>query len=178
MYNKEYELQKWKGNKRGMADSIEIRLSEMRDASALMEIDSLVWNMSTTPAPIRWNSREQYLQKCPPGNQLVADINGTIGGYIGFEYPTTLPCHRHVLDINIAVHPDYQRQGIGGQLIEALKVWAARQGVRKLSLRVLATNPGAIEFYRSCGFTEQGRLIQEFYLNEQYVDDILMYCMI
>ena len=157
-----------------MSNSIQIRLSEMRDAGALMEIDSLVWDTRTTPAPIQWNSREQYLQKCPPGNQLVAEINGAIGGYVGFDYPTPLSSNRHVLDINIAVHPDFHRQGIGQRLIEAMKAWAAEQGVRKLSLRVLTTNPGAVEFYRNCGFVEQGRLVQEFYLNEKNVDDILM----
>ena len=55
-----------------------------------------------------YDSREQYLQKCPPGNQLVAEINGAIGGYVGFDYPTPLSSNRHVLDINIAVHPDYR----------------------------------------------------------------------
>ncbi|MNN82623.1 hypothetical protein D3C81_1995730 [compost metagenome] len=61
-------------------------------------------------------------------------------------------------------------------MMEEMKGMAARSGVRKLSLRVLATNPSAISFYKSCGFIEQGRLVEEFYLNGQYIDDILMWC--
>lgn len=159
-----------------MPHDIWTRLSEMRDASALMEIDGLVWNETTTPGiQIVWKSREEYLQKCPPGSQLVAGIGDRICGYLGFDIPTPLASNKHVYSINIAIHPDYHRQGIGGKLIDAIKQHASEQGIRKLSLRVLATNPGAIAFYKSCGFIEEGRLIGEFYLDGQYVDDLLMY---
>lgn len=153
-----------------------IRLSEIRDAAALMELDALVWDKDSTPAQIVWTSREQYLQKCPPGSQLVAGIGDEICGYLGFDSPTPLPSNGHVYDLNIAIHPSYQRQGVGRKLMESIKIIAAEQGIRKLSLRVLATNPGAKAFYESCGFLEQGRLVDEFYLDGKYVDDILMWC--
>lgn len=152
------------------------RLSEMRDAAALMKIDALVWDMRNTPAEkLVWNSREQYLQSCPPGSQIVAVIGEELCGYIGFKPPTPLASNRHVLDLNIAIHPAYQRRGIGRKLMDAAVELAAQRGVRKLSLRVMASNPGAVAFYQSCGFAEQGRLAEEFYLNGQYVDDILMW---
>ncbi len=160
-----------------MSESVWIRLSQMGDAGALMEIDSLTWDEHSTPAQsLVWNSREHYLQKCPPGSQLVAGIGEELCGYLGFDHPTPLESNRHVYDINIAIHPSYQRHGVGRKLMEAVKQLAAERGVRKLSLRVLASNPGAVAFYRSCGFTEQGRLVEEFYLDGQYVDDILMWC--
>ncbi|MNO18390.1 Protease synthase and sporulation negative regulatory protein PAI 1 [compost metagenome] len=155
---------------------IQTRLSEMRDAAALMEIDNLVWDRQNTPAEkMEWESREKYLQSCPPGNQIVAVIGEEIGGYIGFKPPTPLPSNAHVLELNIAIHPAYQRQGIGRVLMDALVQLAAERGVRKLSLRVLASNPGAVAFYESCGFVEQGRLVEEFWLDGQYVDDIFMW---
>jgi ribosomal protein S18 acetylase RimI-like enzyme len=80
-----------------------------------------------------------------------------------------------VLELNIAIHPKYQRQGVGRVLMDALLKFAAERGVRKLSLRVLGSNPGAIAFYKSCGFVEQGRLVEEFLINGTYVDDILMW---
>ena len=40
----------------------QIRPSEMKDADQLMELDMLVWNASTSPAPMQWRSRQQYLQ--------------------------------------------------------------------------------------------------------------------
>ncbi|AWB46307.1 GNAT family N-acetyltransferase [Paenibacillus sp. CAA11] len=159
-----------------MKDEIWVRLSAMKDAGALMEIDALVWTEMTTPAKIHWRSREQFLQSCPPGSQLVAGIGEAICGYVGFGAPTGLPSNAHVYDINIAVHPDHQHKGIGRRLIEEIKYLAKLEGKRKLSLRVLETNGPAIAFYKSCGFVEQGRLVEEFYIGGRYVDDILMWC--
>lgn len=154
---------------------IELRLSRFSDAEAIMELDKLVWDESTTPGQIKWNSRAHFLQTCPPGSQLVAVINGGLCGYLGFAPPTPLPSNKHVYEINIAVHPDFQGYGVGVQLISELKELATQQGVRKLSLRVLSSNKRAISFYQRCGFVEQGRLVEEFYLQGSYVDDVLMY---
>jgi ribosomal protein S18 acetylase RimI-like enzyme len=157
-------------------ETLTIRFSEMKDAAALMELDELVWDRNTAPAPLEWTSRDQYLLHCPPGTQLVALREGELCGYIGFRSPTSLHSNRHVLELNIAVHPAYQRQGIGQRLIEAVKDMARVEGISKLRLRVLSSNPGAFSFYRNCGFQEEGRLIQEFYVDGRYVDDILMSC--
>lgn len=157
-------------------ETLTIRFSEMKDAAALMELDELVWDRNTAPAPLEWTSREHYLLHCPPGTQLVALHEEELCGYIGFRSPTSLHSNRHVLELNIAVHPAYQRQGIGQRLIEAVKDMACMEGISKLRLRVLSSNPGALSFYRNCGFQEEGRLIQEFYVDGRYVDDILMCC--
>lgn len=157
-------------------ETLTIRFSEMKDAAALMALDRLVWDRNTAPAPLEWTSRDHYLLHCPPGSQLVALHKAKLCGYVGFQPPTGLHSNRHVLELNIAVHPDYQRQGIGVRLIEAAKAMARAEGVSKLRLRVLSSNPGALSFYRNCGFTEEGRLIQEFYVDGRYVDDILMCC--
>ncbi|GIO42100.1 MULTISPECIES: GNAT family N-acetyltransferase [Paenibacillus] len=158
-----------------MANSVWVRLSQMKDASELMELDHLVWQRNNTPSVVQWNNREEFLRKCPPGSQLVAGMDDKICGYLGFDHPTPLESNKHVLEINIAVHPGCQRMGIGQKLMEAVKELAAARGVRKLSLRVLSSNPDAVAFYRKCGFQEQGRLVEEFYLDGQYVDDILMW---
>lgn len=156
-------------------DHATIRVSELRDAAKLIEIDKLVWNSETTPAVLQPVTRESFLQQNPPGSQLVAVIGEIVCGYLGFLCPTPLQSNCHVYEINIAVHPSYQRMGIGRTLMEGMKQYAALQGKRKLCLRVLATNGRALEFYRSCGFMEQGRLVEEFYLNGRYVDDILLW---
>lgn len=159
-----------------MTQDIWIRPSTLKDAVSMMEIDAMVWTSETTPASIHWLSREQFLQSCPPGSQLLAGQGNTVCGYIGFACPTGLTSNAHVYDINIAVHPAYQKQGIGRMLMDEMRRKARLEGKRKLSLRVLATNKRAIAFYQSCGFIEQGRLVDEFYLDGRYVDDILMWC--
>lgn len=157
-----------------------IRTSQLKDAPFLMEIDEKVWTPETTPSQVHWRSREQFLQSCPPGSQLVAVAGDSdiVLGYIGYKHPTELESNRHVYDIHIAVSPDHHRRGVGAKLMDALKRIAAQDGVRKLSLRVLSSNGRAIAFYEKCGFKEQGRLVEEFWLNGHYVDDILMYCLL
>ena len=95
-------------------------------------------------------------------------------GYIGFRSPTSLHSNRHVLELNIAVHPAYQRQGIGHKLIDAVKDMARAEGISKLRYAGAVQQSWRIRFYRNCGFQEEGRLIQEFYVDGRYVDDILM----
>lgn len=62
--------------------------------------------------------------------------------------------------------------------MNAVDEWAREQKKHKICLRVLAINEGAIKLYESCGFREQGRLIDEFLIEGEYIDDVLMYKMI
>ncbi|WP_151733677.1 GNAT family N-acetyltransferase ['Paenibacillus yunnanensis' Narsing Rao et al. 2020] len=155
-----------------------IRPSEIRDVRELIVLDHLIWTEETTPGPLMWRSREDYLLHAPPGSQLVALQDGGLCGYVGFGCPSGMESQRHVCEINIAVHPDYQRRGIGRELIAAVKRHAAENGIRKLRLRVLSSNAPAMAFYRKCGFAEEGRLREEFYLGGHYVDEVFMYCML
>jgi len=60
------------------------------------------------------------------------------------------------------------------RLMETLKEMAAGKGIRKLRLRVLSCNLAALSFYTKCGFQEEGRLREEFYLGGRYVDEVFM----
>lgn len=156
--------------------TIEISLSTPADYAGLVEIDHLVWNLDTTPSPdIRWDSPEEYGKAFPAGTQLVARCNGIVCGYIFYKDATPLPSNQHVADLAMAVHPDFHGQNIGSELIRMVEELARDNGKTKLSLRVLSSNEKAIRFYKKNGFQEQGRLVGEFYLNGQYVDDLLLY---
>lgn len=58
---------------------------------------------------------------------------------------------REVLLYEIGVHHGWRRQGVGGALLEVMDRWMVDHGVR--DVWVLADNPGAVAFYRACGFT-------------------------
>lgn len=156
--------------------TLTIRLSEMKDARELITLDNMIWTEETSPGPLMWRSREDYLLHAPPGSQLVALRAGQLCGYVGFGSPTGADSNRHVCEVNIAVHPNDQRLGIGRQLMDAIRCHAGDHGIRKLRLRVLSSNLTAIAFYKACGFEEEGRLREEFYLGGRYVDQIFMSC--
>lgn len=59
--------------------------------------------------------------------------------------------------MNIAVHSDYRRRGIGEKLIMELESKLAERGSRSLSLEVRCSNAPAIALYQKLGFRQVGR---------------------
>jgi len=53
---------------------------------------------------------------------------------------------------HLLVHPDYQGQGIGSQLVEMLK-----QRYAGFHMHMLVADSEAIAFYEKCGFTRAGK---------------------
>ena len=88
---------------------------------------------------------------------------------------TPLAATDHVVMVTgIAVSPAFQRRGVGRALIDAAAAEARRRGARRLTLRVLAPNENARRLYESAGFAVEGIQRGEFFLEGEYVDDVLM----
>jgi ribosomal protein S18 acetylase RimI-like enzyme len=64
--------------------------------------------------------------------------------------------------------------GVGRALLRAVREESRRQGARRLTLRVLGHNTPARKLYESEGFVVEGILPEEFLLDGEYVDDVLM----
>lgn len=58
--------------------------------------------------------------------------------------------------LNICVHPDWQRRGLGRQLVEHLLDVARAKGVGTALLEVRASNTSAYRLYTNLGFNEVG----------------------
>ncbi|HLP90721.1 MAG TPA: ribosomal protein S18-alanine N-acetyltransferase [Nostocaceae cyanobacterium] len=57
----------------------------------------------------------------------------------------------------LAVHPQYQRQGLGQALLYSLLQTAVDCGLERATLEVRASNQGAISLYQKFGFKTAGR---------------------
>ena len=83
---------------------------------------------------------------------LVAVQNDTVIGYVGSQ---------SVLGeadmMNLAVQPEFRRQGVGETLVSALVAALAEQKVSSLTLEVRASNAAAISLYEKLGFIQVGR---------------------
>ena len=90
--------------------------------------------------------------KNPLSFWLVALDGERVAGYIGSQT---------VMDesdmMNVAVHPDYRKQGIATALILGLVEELRKRGSRSLTLEVRASNETAISVYRKLEFQEVGR---------------------
>lgn len=96
------------------------------------------------------NSVASELQN-PLSLWLVALDGDTVAGYIGSQT---------VLDesdmMNVAVHPDYRRQGIAETLVLELAQCLKAKGSCCLTLEVRASNEPAKKLYEKLGFEQVG----------------------
>jgi len=54
----------------------------------------------------------------------------------------------------LAVHPEYQRRGIGRSMMERVEQLLLALGCPKINLQVRKTNQGVINFYQRIGFND------------------------
>ena len=98
-----------------------------------------------------WSLESFELMLTEQASALVALEDGRVLGYVG------MMC---VLDegqiINLAVHPDARRRGVGRTLMEAAQTYAKERGIVFLSLEVRESNIAARSLYSSLGWEEQG----------------------
>jgi ADP-ribose pyrophosphatase YjhB (NUDIX family)/ribosomal protein S18 acetylase RimI-like enzyme len=86
---------------------------------------------------------------------LVAQVDGVLVGYLVLSLVPALSGLRAWID-DVVVDPVFQRQGLGAALVEAAVHMADNRGATHLFVNVRRGNPGAREFYRACGFDEDG----------------------
>lgn len=125
---------------------IKIRMMEHRDISQIAEIERLCfsdpWSEASIASELQ-NELSLWLVACDEKDMVV--------GYIGSQT---------VLDgadmMNVAVHPECRRQGIGEGLVKALIEALSHRAVAFLMLEVRESNSGAIALYRKLGFYQAG----------------------
>ena len=91
-----------------------------------------------------------------PEGIFVAEVDSEIAGYI----TTRLNPSTQIGGIpNLAVLPDFQRRGIGRQLIEKALAYLQEAGMLYARIETLEQNPVGTSFYPAMGFTEIARQI-------------------
>ncbi|MXM62876.1 GNAT family N-acetyltransferase [Streptomyces sp. HUCO-GS316] len=153
-----------------------IRHATPDDEDTLGRLDRATWSTlhSVQPCP-RPPYPPFFGERFGPRDHLVAELDGTVVGYVRLGLPTPLACHAHVRQIQgLAVAEEARAAGVGRALLRAVVAEAARQGARRITLRVLGHNTPARRLYESEGFVVEGVLPEEFLLDGAYVDDVFM----
>lgn len=136
-----------------VADLIELCFSSTMDSDGRRYIQDM--RRAGHDSFSKWATRAAETTSLPLTG-FVWEENGKIVGN------TSLVPFRHhskkiQLIANVAVHPDYRRQGIAHALTEHALKHAREKKADEIWLHVRDDNPGAIELYKNLGFVEEDR---------------------
>ena len=84
------------------------------------------------------------------------------------------PYSPHVAEVGLMVAANARRRGVGTALLEEAVKWARGSGITKLELTVFPHTEPAIALYRKLGFREEGLLRRRYFIQDRYVDAMLM----
>ena len=144
-----------------LSDSVQLRAMAPSDIEQIMIIER-----ASSPSP--WSSHF-FLEevRVPHSKSVLAEIDGRIVGYIVFwQLPADLDIH------NLAVHPEFQRRGIGGHLLGKAIAHAKKYRLNRITLEVRQSNLVAQRLYGSFGFIAEG--FRRAYYSNDGEDAILM----
>jgi len=98
------------------------------------------------------------------------------GRLVGFLYINQgeFMRNKHSASLVVGVLSDFQRNGIGGALIDEAECWARRNSVSRLELKVMSHNNAAISLYKNKGFEIEGCYRNSLLVNGFFVDENAM----
>ncbi|NLK94801.1 MAG: ribosomal protein S18-alanine N-acetyltransferase [Clostridiales bacterium] len=104
----------------------------------------------------------------PLAKYIVAKINNNVIGFAGLWL---IGDEGHIS--NIAVHPNYRKQGVGKELIKSLLLHKKKWNLTSLTLEVRESNFIAKHLYKEFGFKEEG--IRKNYYSDNNENAIIMW---
>ena len=138
-----------------------VSLMDHSDLKEVYEIEK-----QTNPSP--W-SKENFFSSYEVGHKsLVCRINNVIVGFIIFSV-----INKEIHLLNIAVHTEHQKKGIGSLLMETMLKQASVMGVLKVYLEVRSKNEKAILFYKKYNFIKDAVRVN-YYTGKNSDDAVLM----
>ena len=155
-------------------EGVTIRHAEVDDAEAIHRILSGPRAIEgTLQVPLQsLEKRREWLSGMPEGfHHLVACVDGEVVGSLGLRAFPTLWRRRHVAEIGMAVHDDWQGKGIGTALMEAaLNLADNWLNLNRIELTVYADNAAGVALYEKFGFEIEGTHRRFAFRNGEYVD--------
>ena len=137
---------------------MQIRPMELEDIEQVVILENQTWDTFNTPAPLPIANKDKIIKDFENGTHyLVAEENQDILGVLDYH----------------TYYPFPSGQGIGRKLIQTFFDIAKADGYQKVLIHVLSSNEKACTFYEKLGFKQEAILKNQFYLNHNYVDDLI-----
>jgi ribosomal-protein-alanine acetyltransferase len=132
------------------------------------DIDEVL-DISSLSFAISW-SKDSYIQELtnPIAKYLVAKIDNKVVAFVG---TWIILDEGHIT--NIAVHPNYRKQGIASELLAKFLDYCRNQGCKAFTLEVRSGNKAAQALYKKHNFKEDG--VRKGYYEDNKEDAIIMW---
>ena len=83
---------------------------------------------------------------------LVAELEGSVVGWVQVEMPAYLTCDDAAYVIDLVVDGLCRGRGVGGLLLEACEAWARARGAKAMRIRCNVVRERTHGFYRERGY--------------------------
>ena len=107
-------------------------------------------------------------------NNLISEFNNEYSHFFGevvndkiVGYVCVRIMYEEAQICNIAVLPDFRRQGIASGLLKVVDEFSVIQGCERGELEVNTSNTPAVELYKKCGYEIEGTRVN-FYRRTRY----------
>ncbi|NLP14076.1 MAG: ribosomal protein S18-alanine N-acetyltransferase [Clostridium sp.] len=144
-------------------DGIVISRMKIEDIDGVMVVEK-----SSFTIPWSKNALMEEVTKNKFAKYIIARVKGRVVGYAGMWKVCD---EGHIT--NIAVHPEYRRQGIGDKLVKNLILIAEKEGIGRMTLEVRRSNIAAQNMYKKHGFVVEG--FRKAYYSDNGEDAIIMW---
>ena len=160
-----------------MTPPITIRAAEPDDAddlAILFNCPGVVAGTLQLPFSSVEQRRERLAEPPRGTHDLVAVVDGRVVGMLGLHLELSAR-RRHAANFGMAVHDDFQGQGIGSALLQAMLDLADNWlGLRRVELFVYTDNQAAVHLYEKFGFQLEGTARGYGLRAGEYVDAFMM----
>ena len=123
--------------------------------SDLTTFKSLIEIFNTVFEEEQDTGSDAHLLKLLENNGFIAiaaiSENEVVGGLTAYELPTIYSDASEVILYDMAVKAEYQRMGIGKELIQSLKEYCVINNIEMFFVMALEEDIHAVEFYRATG---------------------------
>jgi ribosomal-protein-alanine N-acetyltransferase len=135
----------------------------------MLEVDlTRVVEIEKASMPSPWSKElfEEELRR-ERAQYFVVEKDGVVAGYMGYW---EAPEEAHI--INLAIGPEFRKQGLGQEMIERCLDFAIKRGARLATLEARESNEAARNLYEKCNFRTVA--IRKKYYSDNQEDAVVM----